>query len=109
MQFNSSNNYMIVGPQTNNRVCKYVCHAKTESDMGNLCAILQWENNVKPNNSEKYEEYILEIVYKHFDEYGIGYTANNGAYFFKGRHSDRERNIMRFYLNGDIFVRADYN
>ena len=102
-------NYMIVGPQTNNKLCKYVCHTRSYSDMGHLLFDIVWENGVKPDNSKKYEENIEKIVYNHFDEYGIGYTTNNGAYLFKGRHPNRERNIMRFYLDGDIFVRADYN
>ena len=101
--------YKVITPQTNNKLCKYVCHVRTFSDMGHLAVSFEWENSIKPTNSKEYEKNIERIVCEHFDEYGTGYTANNGAYLFKGRYSNKQRNIMRFYLNGDTFVRADYN
>ena len=76
-------NYQIVTPQTNDKLCKYICHARTESDMGHLTVWFEWENVIKPTNSKEYEKNIERIVCEHFDEYGTGYTANNGAYPFQ--------------------------
>ena len=101
--------YKVVTPQTNNKFCKYVCHTRTFSDMGHLAVSFTWENNIKPNNSKEYEEHIEKIVIEHFREYGTGYTTKSGAYLFKGRYPNNQQNIMRFYLNNDTFVRADYN
>lgn len=101
--------YKVITPQTNNKLCKYVCHTRTFSDMGNLVVSFEWDNGIKPTNSKEYEKNIQKVVLEHFGEYGTGYTTESGAYLFKGKHPNKQRNIMRFYLNGDTFVRADYN
>ena len=101
--------YKIVTPQTNNKCCKYVCHAKTYSDMGHLAVALKWENDKKPKNSKEYEENIRKIVFKHFEEYGASYLTKAGALLYRGRYKNKLHNIFRFYYNGDTFVRTDYN
>ena len=101
--------YKVITPQTNNKLCKYVCHVRTFSDMGHLAVSFEWDNGIKPTNSKEYEKNNQKFVIEYFEEFVIGYTSESGAYLFKGKYPNRQRNIMRFYLNGDIFVRADYN
>jgi len=77
--------------------------------MGHFTMFCNWENNLKPNDYKKIEKQIEEIACDYYDDYCASYTTKSGAHLFKGKHENRELNILRFYLGNDIFVKMDYN
>ena len=112
---NKSMNYKFITPQTNNVKCKYVCHAGLYNDMGHATAYCDWENKIKPSNYLDYEENIKNIVYSQSYKFVKDVIVQPpGSQFSIMTFEPKQKvnkwaNIVRFYINGDTFVRIDFN
>lgn len=106
--------YKLITPQNNTQKYPYVCHVTMYNDMGHVRPFLKWENGVKPEGVEKYEDNIKEIVYRYWDNFieDVFIKGENSGVVirsYKAKNKNKWLNIMRFYLNYDTFVRVDFN
>ena len=105
--------YKLITPSTNNKKCKYVCHAGLYNDMGHAMPFVNWETE-KPPNYKDYEKNIEQLIYRYNDNFiKTVYHKPEGAEYhivlYEPKNKNKWLNIMRLYLNCDTFVRMDFN